>query len=186
MTDPLPPEFEAIALKALEKSVKARRDAVGAVVGQSYVAGHRETFRSPISDRKFGLVHRTDPDPVWVVTDGEALTRHLREDPANLEEIIEIEATNEELVALLHEHAPHLLTYVTRVTQQAMADALAAARGGAKIPGIEKLKPDGVLTVLPDKNAPAVLAELIDAKLLTWDGRRTALPAAPAPPEESP
>ena len=172
MTAPLPEEVEALALKALEKEAGKRLTVAKALLGKRYPDGHRETFRSPVDDSKIGLVYRTDPDPVWRITDSEELDRFLTdEDLGNVEVIYEITADYADLVPLLLEHAPHLVEQVKRVTQEARDRAVAAAKAGKEIPGIAKVKPGGVLTVTPDKNAAEAISGLVNAGLLTWDGR---------------
>jgi hypothetical protein len=173
----LPEEVEALALAELAKQAKSRLDSTKAIIGAGYPDGRKETFRSPLDDRKLGQVWRTDPDPVWTVTDGVALDEHLAQDPDNLETTFEINADASELIPLLLEHAPHLVDQVPRVTQAARTAAMAEAKAGQDIPGIARIKPGGVLTVKPDKDAAEVIGALADARLLTWDGRR-ALPAA--------
>jgi hypothetical protein len=172
----LPEEVEALALKALESEAGKRLKVSKAVIGQRYDDGDRKTFRSPIGDQpKLGMVYRTDPEPVWTVTDLDALDAHLAQDPDNLETTFEINADASELLPLLLEHAPHLVDEVERVTQAARGAAMAAAKAGKAIPGIAKVKSGGVLTVTPDKNAAEAITGLVQAGLLTWDGRR-ALP----------
>jgi hypothetical protein len=102
----LPEEVEALALAALEKIAKEGKELVKATVGTRYPDGRRETFRSPVDDRKIGIVYRTDPEPVWSVTDPAALDAHLRQDPANVETVAEIVGTDEQVIEVLAEHAP--------------------------------------------------------------------------------
>ena len=172
----LPEEIEALALAVLEKVAKDGKDLVKATIGGRYPDGRRETFRSPIDGKKLGLVYRTDPDPVWTVTDAAAFDEDLRQDPANVETVAEIVGSDEQVIAVLAEHAPELLAVVTRVRQDARDAAIRAAKAGAEIPGVSKVKPAGSLTVTPDRNqARDAISGLIQAGLLTWDGRR-ALP----------
>lgn len=174
MTDiELPPEVELLVLAELQKRVAARIKTTKAVIGQRYPDGRKETFRSPLDDRKLGIVYRTDPDPVWKVTDREALHAELRQFPGSLETVTEI--TDEAAaVEVLREHAPHLLADITRVSDSVVDAALAQseATGTPAAAGIERVKPAGVLTVTVDKAAggPAI-DNLHEHGVITWDGR---------------
>lgn len=174
MTEPLPIEVEALALKALEARVKDGLNLSKACI-TGYSPGDKHTFRSPISDRKLGMVYVTDPDATWQVTDRDALDAWLRADPAALEETVEIDDMPAALEAL-QDHAPHVLAFVSRVSEAARRSAVELAKAGGQVPGVERVKPSGSLVVRPDKAAADVIAELVAADLLTWDGRRV-LPA---------
>lgn len=169
--EPLPLEVEAIALAALGKRVKEQENLTRAVIAGDYHAGDKRTFRSPVDGSKLGQVYRTDPNPSWTVTDREALHAFLRADPANLEEVAEIDDMPAAVEAL-KECAPHVLALVQRVSGQAVTDAVERAKAGQAIPGVERRKPEGSLTVKADPNATDAIAGLIAAGRLTWDGRR--------------
>lgn len=181
MTEPvqLAPEVEALVLAELAKRVKARTELVKATFSQRYPDGHRESFRAP-DGSKLGQVWRSDPDPRWVVADSEALDADLRADPAHLVTVYEI-ADEQSAIDVLHSVAPHLLVEVTRVAEWAIEEALAksAATGVPAAAGIEQVKPSGVLTVKPDPKAGAVVERMVQAGVLTWDGR----PAIESAPE---
>lgn len=167
-------DHEALVLAVLSQRVKARQDAVKAVVGQRYPDGHRETVRSPLDGAKLGSIYRTDPDPQWRVTDREALHAHLRTFPGNVEAAVEIAPQDmPEALAVLAEYAPHLLTDVARLNPEAEQAALeqSAATGEPAAPGIELVKPAGSLTVRPDKAAGQVVERMVAAGVITWDGR---------------
>ena len=166
----LPPEFEALALAELARQAKSRTAAVKAVIGDRYAPGQRETFRSPVDGAKLGMVLRTDPDPEWRVVDREKLAAHLRADPANLETVYEI-GDESAAVEVLRKHAPHLLVEITRVSVDARGDAVARAAAGETVPGVARVKPEGVLTVRPDRGAAAAIAGMVRAGILSWDGR---------------
>ena len=172
MSEPLAPELEALVLAELAKRVKSRTDLVKATFGQRYPDGHKETFRSPLDGNKLGIVYRTDPDPQWKITDREALHAHLREYPGNVETVYEI-ADDQAAVEVLREHAPHLLVELTRVIPDVVDAALDQSRatGEAAAPGIELVKPAGSLTVKPDPKAGVAVERLVEAGVITWDGR---------------
>lgn len=168
----LQPEIEALALGELERRVKARKNLVKATLGTDYPDGRRNTVRSPLDGLKLGIVYRTDPDPVWKVTDADALDAHLRTFPGNLETVHEI-AEMGQAIAYLHDHAPHLLVEITRVRADVVEAAVAQseATNHAAAPGITQVKPAGSLTVTPDDNAGIAIERLVNAGRLTWDGR---------------
>jgi hypothetical protein len=177
MTEPTPvqlaPEVEALVLATLEKRVAARIKLVKAVVGQGYADGHKETFRSPLDSGRLGIVYRTDPEPKWVVADREALDVDLRAYPGNLETVVEIVGDHAEVLAELAEHAPHLLADRVQVRAGVVEAALAqsAATGVPAAAGIEMVKPGGSLTVKPDAKAGEVVERMVQAGVITWDGR---------------
>lgn len=181
MTEPvaLAPEVEVLALAELAKRVAERYKLAKALVGQSYPDGRRETFRSPLDGAKLGVVYRTDPDPQWRIVDRDALVADLAWSPHNVEVVDDIAGTDEQVLEVLAEHAPHLLARVERVSQEAIDHALALSesRGKAAYAGIEQVKPSGVLTPKPDaKTAGPAIERMVAAGLLTWD-MRPVLPA---------
>ena len=170
----LPPELEVLALAAIAKEAEAREKVVKATIGQRYPDGRRETFRSPVTGAKLGMLYRTDPEPKMVITDRAALEEHLRSFPGNLITEIGIAAADmPEALAVLAEHAPGLLTETQRLDPTTVDAALAQSRatGEPAAPGIEKRKPSGSLTVKPDAGAFEQVGHLIRAGVLTWDAR---------------
>lgn len=174
MTEPLPPEIELIALKAIETEVARRIKVAKAVIGQRYADGSRESFRSPVDDAKVGIVYKTDPDAQWVVSDPVALEEHLRSFPGNLEPTVTITAGDmPEALAILAEHAPALLSETTVLRPEVILAALAQSKETKQpaAPGIERRKAPGVLTVKPAEGAFETVGKMIEARLLTWDAR---------------
>lgn len=185
----LPPEIEPLVLAQLEKEVKARRALTRVPLEALYADGERKTIRSPLDDAKLGIVLRTSPDPKWTVTDHKALTAHLEADPDNVEHVDDIAASEEQVIAVLREHAPQLLGRVERVKADAVKAALAQAEAHPEtpVPGIELVRPRGTLSIRPDKAAGEVIARMVEARVISWDGKPLALPAGapsepPAPP----
>lgn len=160
-------------LRALASRALSNLDLVKAELN-GYEDGQRSTFRSPLDERKLGIVYRTDPDPEWIIVDRQALLEHLGEYPGNFETNLTIVGDEAEVLAVLHEHAPHLVDEVTNIPEWIIKAALDASKEAdeAVAPGIKKVKPGGVLTVTPDKKAGEAFAALIKAGLLTWDGQR--------------
>ena len=168
------PEVVALMLRAIASTALSNLDAVKAELS-SYADGQRSTFRSPLDDRKLGIVYRTDPDPVWTIVDREALLDHLGEFPGNWETTLEITGDMSEVLGILQTHAPHLIKEVSIIPEWVVEAALEASKEAneAVAPGIKKIKPGGVLTVTPDKKeAGAAFAAMVRAGWLTWDGKR--------------
>lgn len=182
----LRPEERALILAALAARVKAEQEMVKAEFSVAYVAGSKQTFRSPLGDA-LGYVQRTDPAPEWRITDEPALRKHLAaEFPGVIEQVVLLAVPGvglveldqlDELHQVLAEHAPHLLLRQERVTADAVAAALeqSKATGTPAAPGITYIRPGGTLRVVPDKAAPAAVERMVAAGIVGWDGR--ALPA---------
>lgn len=160
-------------LRAIASAALTNLDSVKAQLS-GYQDGQRSTFRSPLDDRKLGMVYRTDPDPVWTIVDREALLDHLGEFPGNWETTLEIVGDMSEVFGILETHAPHLIKENTFIPEWVVEAALEASKeaNDAVAPGIKKIKPGGVLTVTPDKKeAGAAFAAMVKAGWITWDGR---------------
>lgn len=169
----LEPEVVALMLRAVATTAMKNLDSVKAELS-GYEPGQRSTFRSPLDDRKLGIVYRTDPDPVWAVVDREALLDHLGEFEGNWETVLEIDGEMSEVLGVLETHAPHLIKVSKIIPEWVVEAALEASKeaGEAVAPGIKKIKPGGVLTVTPDKKeAGAAFAAMVRAGWLTWEGK---------------
>jgi len=177
LPEPLPPEVEAIALKALESRVTAQLKMTKVDFSSRYEAGEKRTFRSPLDDARLGIVYRTDPEAEWRITDRAALRQHLETFPGNFVARLVIVGDEAEVLAVLDQYASHLLEEISEVPDEVFNAALRESRetGQAVAPGITKVKPGGSLTVKPDERAGDAIKRMVDAGLLTWDGRR-ALP----------
>lgn len=179
--DELPAEVESLVLGEAIKRITARDKLTRALFGQRYEDGQKETFRSPVDGARLGSVWRSDPDFKWVVTDRAAFEAEMRTYPGNL--ITEVGIAPEdmpEVLAVLAEHAPGLITETTRLAPDVESLALeqSKATGKAAAAGIEKVKPAGTLTVKVDPKAgSAAIERLVASGLIGWDGRR-ALPSA--------
>jgi hypothetical protein len=182
MTNTLPAEVQALVLAALVKRVEGEQDKVKAVFSGSYMAGSKQTFRSPLDEAPLGYIQRTDPAPAWRVTDEAALREHLAEFPGCTETVLQLAVAGfglveldpvDELAVVLREHAAHLLIEETRVSDEAIDAAVeqSKATGIAAAPGITRVRPGGQLRVVPDKDAAAAVGRMVDAGLITWDGR---------------
>lgn len=183
-------EERALILAALASKVKAEQDLVRAEFSGVYMAGSKQTFRSPLDDT-LGYVQRTDPAPEWRVTDEEALREHLAGFPGVVETAVSVLVPGhgvlevdplDELVRVLDEHAPHMVHREERVPPDAIRAAVeeSKATGVAVAPGITRVRPGGTLRVVPDKGAGDAVARMIAAGIVGWDGR----PVLDAPTEQ--
>lgn len=182
--DPFAPELELLALKAIETEVVARQKMLKALIGQSYADGDKHALRSPVTDGKLGIVYKTDPDVRWEITDRDALVAHLMSFPGNLHvELIVVPEDMPEVLAVLAEHAPGLITETAMLDPDAVSAALAQSKatGEPAAPGISRVKPAGVLTAKPAADAMSEVGRLVQAGVLTWDAR----PVLPASQEAS-
>lgn len=170
----LPAEVELLALKAIENEVVARQKMLKALIGQGYADGDRHNVRSPVDETKLGAVWKTDPEPRWEITDRAALVEHLMSSPGNVDVQVGIAPEDmPEVLAVLAEHAPGLITETAVLDPEAIPAALAQSKatGQPAAPGIARVKPSGVLTVKPAADAIEVVGRLVCAGVLTWDGR---------------
>lgn len=168
------PKMEVLILAELAKRVRERQNITRAIIGVAFDNGDKQTFRSPLDDRKLGSIWRQDPDPEWRVTDEKALHTWLAGQPDYLETTVEVrEGCEAEALAILAEHAPHLLEDVTGIRADAVERLLEASReqGEPAAPGIERIKPPGHLTVRPDKAAGEAIEAMVKAGVISWDGR---------------
>lgn len=187
MTEPLAPEVRALVLAALARQIKGEQDKVRAVFSTAYIAGSKQTFRSPLDESPLGYVQRTDPAVEWRITDEQALRAHLADEfPGTVETRYELAVPGvgtvsltpfDELVVVLLEHAAHMLTEVRQVTADAITAALTATKesGSAVGPGISRVRPGGELRVVADKNASAAITRMVHAGLIEWDGTPRAI-----------
>lgn len=182
--DKLTPEHEALCLAILANRIADVDELTRAEFSQQYPDGRKETIRSPLDDLMMGIVYRTDPDPVPIVVDKDALVRHLLTVPGCSETVTEIDGSHDRVVEVLAEFAPELLSTVTRVPEHVIKTVLAGckAKGKAKgpdgqdLPGVKMDKPGGRLTVKADKDGIRAVEGLVQAGLISWDGRRAIQP----------
>jgi len=172
--DRLGPEHEALILAELARRVKDRIVVLRAVIGTCYAPGDKHTFRSPIDDQKLGSVWRTDPDPKWQVVDRDALDAWLITQDRYRQEKVRVRPDCwPEALACLASHAPDTLEDVVRIRDTAVDEVLAecARRGVPVAPGVDLVKPEGVLTVKPAPTAGEAIAGLVRAGVVDWEGR---------------
>ncbi|MEV1294489.1 hypothetical protein [Pseudonocardia sp. NPDC049635] len=176
--DPFPehqrPEVQALAIAALAKQIKAVDPVIRAMFAQDYSNGESKTFRAP-DGRKLGQVRRNDPDPVWKITDRQTLDEWLRA-RGHVQTVRELAVpeNHPELLAVLAEHAPHLLAERECVPEQAVAAALSESErtGEPVAPGIELVQQEGSLVVTVDRTTGIqAAADMARQGLVDWSKR---------------
>lgn len=171
-------------LAFLAKRVKVEGDAARADIASVMSKGDTLAVRSPLDGSKIGRVSKSDPKPRATVTNRalveEWITHHY---PDKLIERAEISGPMAEVIQVLREHAPHLVTDRKSVPDWAINElAVKSEQAGEPIGyggelgehaprGIEVVIPDGVITVVLDKcNAEPAIRALWDARLVDMDG----------------
>lgn len=174
------------ALKAIKDFVETAYDEARAEIAATMKRGDKLTARSPIDDTKIGSVTLTDPKRVADVSNMAALVAWLTEHyPDLVSTTYEVNATAEQVRALVFEHHPEWLTQKTRVDPRAVAmirERSAAAgepigpTGELDVPGVVVNTPDPVVTCRPAPGALDIVANLIRADRIGLDGVTRALP----------
>jgi hypothetical protein len=182
MSEPTSPDLflKTAALKVISEFTAARYNDARAEVAAELNKGDRKTVRSPLGDVKVGQVWVTDPKPVCAITDRGALTEWLQTNyPAMTETGYEVIGSEAEIVAVLFEHAPHLLREVRRINpdqlRELKANCVALGQvvgpgGEADVPGLAVSEPDGVVTCKPDTAGFQAVMDLYRAGRLELDG----------------
>lgn len=107
------------------------------------------------------------------VVDESALMAHLHEH--NPDSLIDVDTIrhgtpSSEVVAVLKEHAPHLVDSRPRIQPWALNAALTDAKTGATVPGVELATVPGTTAIYPDKAAAAAIEGLIRSGVVGVDG----------------
>jgi hypothetical protein len=174
------------ALKAIKDYAVTAYDKAREEVADVMRRGDRLTVRSPLDDTKIGSVSLTDPKPVARVSDMSVLTAWLVENyPDLVTDAYEVNATDEQIRALVFEHRPEWLTRKQRVDprvvqqireRSAAAGVAVGPTGEADVPGVVVETPEPVVTCRPTPDALDVVAALIRADRLGLDGVIRSIP----------
>lgn len=172
--------LKTAALKVISEYTTDRYNEARAEVAKTLNKGDRKTVRSPLGDVKVGQVWVTDPKPVCAITDRAALTDWLAEHyPATTKTGYEVIGSEPEIVAVLFEHAPHLLREVRAIDPDQLRElransialgAVVGPGGETDVPGISVSEPDGVVTCKPDTQGLQAVMDLYRAGRLDLDG----------------
>ena len=142
----------------------------------SLIPEERVAAISPLDGSVLGHITRTKKDPVAYVADEAALMAHIHETtPEGLEDVTVVAATDEQVIAVLREHAPHLLDSEIRIKPYALNEALKSALAGKAVPGVEIDRPVGTVNTYPGKNAGDAIEAVIRSGRVGLDGTVTKL-----------
>lgn len=125
---------------------------------------------SPIDGELLGHVTRTNPAKSAKVTDEAVLMAHLAEkDPDSLEDVTVIVGTEQQVIAVLKVHAPHLLGVEVRIRDWARHASckLAFERD---VPGVTVSRPIGTVVIYPSKYKGEHIEALFTAGRVQLDG----------------
>jgi len=172
--------LKAAALKTISDFTKDRYDETRAELSGVMNRGDRLIARSPLTEEKLGAVYMTDPATTCRVSDIPALTEWMTEHyPELTENGYQVIGSEAEVVAVLFEHAPHLLRQVRKVTGEALSELKAACvslgtvmgpGGEADVPGLELQEPEAFVACKPAETALQSVMDLYRAGRLDLDG----------------
>lgn len=175
MNDPL----TVAALKVISDYTLKRYNEARAELAARMQRGDRMIARSPLGDVKVGTVSKTDPKPVARITDESAFTAWVQENyPDRMVYDFDVIGSDQEVKAVLFEHAPHLLRKVTKpdlefvrgVRQDSLFVGAPVGPGGeAEVPGLAVDQPEGDVRCRPDEDGLAAVLELFRADRLTLE-----------------
>lgn len=134
-------------------------------------------------DRTIATCSMSSPEREAVITDRAALTDwYARHYPDHVEERHTVSGSTDEVVAVLREYAPHLVSTETVLRPWALSELCEVAKaekavvgpgGEMDLPGVEMQRPNGRLTVRLTDEADDAMASLVDR--LTLDGHLKAV-----------
>lgn len=132
----------------------------------------------PVTGEPLGHITHTNPKPKAVVDDEAALLPWMADNkPEALRDETTIEATDEQLLDVLREHAPHLLGSRVTVADWAVNEVLKKSEKDGKpaAPGIKVEQPKGTVSVYPDVSKSDSILDAIRAGLVALDGTVAAI-----------
>lgn len=175
------PYLPVAVLKVLSAHTKERYEQARIDAHSDLGAGDRRIVRSPLDGAKIGAVYMTDPKPVAVVIDEDALLAWLAEHEYadQYETVTTVDASDPRVLDVLFTHAPDLIRSKRRVKPEARRDLLErAARLGAAIgpsdeldvPGIQVRRGESYVACKPDDDGLLAVYELINSGRVMLDG----------------
>lgn len=167
-------------LKVVSECIKQRYDEARAQAAQEMRRGDRLMARSPLDDRKIGAVSLSDPKPTAKVTSEARLREWIEKHyPESVQPDFEIVGSQEEVIATLYDHAPHLLRKITtadrdlvdRIKKDSTELGAPVGPGGeADVDGIEVTVPNAVVSFRADPDALGVVVEMFRSSRLSFEG----------------
>lgn len=178
MSDPGRVALRVALLKQIKDQVDAAYNAARADQSTAMPAGTRWPVVSPLDDVKIGTVSKSDPKRKASVRDANAFAAWAAQNyPDDTEYAFRVVGSDEEVHAVLYEHAPHLVKSVTvvsselrkQVERMSVATGVPTGPGGeVDVPGVLVEDPEGVVSCLPAAGGWDSVVALVraDAKLL--------------------
>lgn len=174
------PILHVAALRVLADYTRERYNAAKEDQAAQMNRGSRLVARSPLGmQRKIAALSLTDPKPVARITDRAAFTAWVKENyPEAVSSAGRIVGSDKEVAAVLFEHAPHLITWDTKVdpafevavrTGSASLGAPVAPNGETDIPGLVVELPEPQVRCVPEKDALAEVVHLFRVGKLSLD-----------------
>lgn len=168
------------ALKVVSDYAKRRYDAARAEAAAVMRRGDRLMARSPLNELdKLAAVSKTDPKPVARVSDETALLAWVeRHYPDKVGWDFDIIGSDQEVKAVLFEHAPHLLRKIRladpELVKQIRSDSAALGApigpgGEADVDGVTVETPEGTVACKPTDDALGVVVDLARAGVLSLE-----------------
>jgi hypothetical protein len=168
------------ALKVLSDYTMQCYTAARVEAARTMKRGERIVARSPMDDQKIAVIPMSDPKHVTEIVDQDAVTDWYREHyPDMVTSGYKVIGSQAEVIAVLFEHAPHLIKRTTALQLEALHElkrSSAALRQpcgpGAEldIPGVKVTLPDPVLTCRPTDEAFDIIRDLHNQGVLELDG----------------
>lgn len=181
--------WQIAALRVLSNEFKARYDELRAEAEAELNPGDRRIVLSPLDGKTpIGEVYRSNPKDVAIVGDSDKFTTWMRANYRGMtESTYEVVGTEEQVLRVLFEHAPHLLKQKHRVKKTAQMDILDRSTrvgvpigpgGEADIPGVVYTKnSQPFVACRADKDAALELFRLHAQGRIGLDGALLAIEA---------
>lgn len=154
----------AAVLADLAKYVGEQRDRHKAELASRMPAGSKITGRHPLDETlSLGTVTMSDPKPQAYVTDRDTYEAWCRATyPDQIDTWIEIDPQDAEVIAVLREHAPHLVIVHSSVPAAILEKGLERA-AKEDVPGTKRAPGRPVLSVRATANARTVVRSMVAA-----------------------
>lgn len=159
-----------VALRYAEQRLKPALEDLRDLGKDEFIPEEKIFAVSPIDGTVLGHVTRTNPSKSAKVTDeAQLLAFYAEKDPDALEDVPVISATEDEVIEVLREHAPHLLKTDVRIRDWARHAACKLAHE-RDVPGVTVSRPVGTVAIYPAKDQGPQIEALFTAGRVQLDG----------------
>jgi len=170
MGDPRELALRLVALGYAERRLRPALEELRDLGKDELIPEEKIFAVSPIDGTVLGHITRTNPVASARVTDEAVLAAHLADrDPTALEDVTVINATQDELIEVLQEHAPHLLGIEVRIRDWARHAACKLAHE-QDVPGVTVSRPIGTVAVYPSRTQGEAIEALFTQRRIEFDG----------------